>query len=306
MSPVIRLGDPEDRPPEAPPAKPRERLRRDRVTVGGIETRAAWSRGEGIPTVLLHGWLDNCDTWLEVLTRLADEGRPAIAYDLPGFGVAPPLDSEGDVLEQLVDFTARAVLRAAERAESPVLVAGNSLGGWTALRAAERDELPIAGVIAIGPAGIRMAPAFFTIDRIPAVSQIISLPAPVPEGAIRSLSGMLYRQLAFGNGGGVEQAVVDRFTRFLIDRSVIRTRLDYAKRLRSSLAEPFDPARIRAPVTVLWGERDRLCLPAGATELQEMLPHARIEMIPDCGHTPQIECPERVVAAIAELAGEPG
>jgi pimeloyl-ACP methyl ester carboxylesterase len=28
-------------------------------------------------------------------------------------------------------------------------------------------------------------------------------------------------------------------------------------------------------------------------------------MIEGCGHTPQIECPDRVAAAIAELAGEP-
>jgi pimeloyl-ACP methyl ester carboxylesterase len=304
MSPVIRLGDPEERPPDAGPAEPRKRLRHDRVTVGGIPTRAVWSRGEGVPTVLLHGWLDNCDTWLEVLGLLAAEERPAIAYDLPGFGVAPPLDPDGDVLDQLVDFAARAVLRAAERAEAPVVVAGNSLGGWTALRLAEREELPIAGVVPIGPAGIRMAPAFFTIDRIPAVSQIIGLPAPVPEGVIRTIAGTLYRQLAFGDPGSVEQRVVDGFTRFTTDRGVVRTRLDYAKRLRPSLGDPFDAEQITAPVTVLWGERDRLCMPAGASELQEMLPHARIEMIPDCGHTPQIECPERVAAAIAELAGE--
>jgi pimeloyl-ACP methyl ester carboxylesterase len=302
MSPVIRLGDPEERPPDEPPAEPRERLRHDRVTIGGIPTRAVWSRGEGIPTVLLHGWLDNCDTWQEVLGLLADERRPAIAYDLPGFGVAPPLDPQGEVLDQLVDFAGRAVIRAAERAEAPVIVAGNSLGGWVALRLAEREELPIAGVIPIGPAGIRMAPAFFTIDRVPAVSAVIGLPGPVPEGLVRSLAGVLYRQLAFGDGD-VEPAVVDRFTRFTTDRGVIRTRLDYAKRLKPSLDAPFDPERIRAPVTALWGDRDRLCMPAGAAELQQMLPHARIEMIPGCGHTPQIECPERVVAAIAELAG---
>jgi pimeloyl-ACP methyl ester carboxylesterase len=302
MSPVIRLGEPEDPRAEPSASARRNRMGHGRVTVGGIPTRAIWSHGEGIPAVLLHGWLDNCDTWLEVLGLLADRERPAIAYDLPGFGVAPPLDEDGEVLDQLVDFAARAVLRAAERAEAPVVVAGNSLGGWTALRLAEREELPVAGVVAIGPAGIRMAPAFFTLDRIPAVSQIIGFPAPVPEGVIRSVAGRLYRQLAFGNPGSIEQAVVDRFTRFTVDRRVIRTRLDYAKRLRPALAEPFDATRITAPVTVLWGDRDRLCMPDGAEELRRMLPHARIEMIRDCGHTPQIECPERVAEAIAAIA----
>src|SRR5919106_1740598 len=143
MSPAIRLGDRDGPRREAEPAEPINRLRRRRVTVGGIETRAIWSHGEGTPAVLLHGWMDNADTWLEVLDLLAERRLAAIAYDQPGFGVAPPLDG-GSVLDQLVDFAGRAVLRAAERAGKPVVVAGNSLGGWTALRLAQHSELPIA------------------------------------------------------------------------------------------------------------------------------------------------------------------
>ena len=302
MSPAIRLGDREGPRREAEPAAPINRLRRKRVTVGGIETRATWSQGDGIPAVLLHGWMDNSDTWLEVLDLLAARGRAAIAYDQPGFGVAPPLDPEQPVLDQLVDFAGRAVLHAAERSGGPVLIAGNSLGGWTALRAAQHDDLPIAGVLVLGPAGIRMAPLFFSVDRIPAVARIIGLPAPVPESVVRSVAGRLYRNLAFGDPAAIDRAIVDRFTRFTADRPVIRERIDYAKRLRSELDDPFDPDRIGAPVLALWGDRDRLCPPAGADELADLLPDARIELIPDCGHCPQIECPDVVADAIESLA----
>lgn len=272
------------------------------MTVGGIPTRAVSANGDGIPTVLLHGWLDNADTWFEVLRGLGELDRPAIAYDLPGFGVAPALRS-GSILDQLVEFTAAAVRDAAERSGREVVVAGNSLGGWVALRAAEREELPIAGVVPVGPAGIRMAPLFFTLDRVPAVSRVVWLPTPVPPALMRSIAGRLYRSLAFAEPAAVERAVVDRFTRFTVDRTLIRNRLDYAKRLRPELARPFDPARIKAPVTVLWGERDRLCIPDGAAKLAAALPHARIEMLPGCGHTPQVEAPDRVIQAIVELAG---
>jgi pimeloyl-ACP methyl ester carboxylesterase len=302
MSPAIRLGDPDERRTETRPAEPINRLGRGRVTVGGIETRATWANGKGVPTVLLHGWMDNADTWLEVLDLLAARALPAIAYDQPGFGVAPPLDG-GSVLDQLVDFAARAVLHAAEQSGGPVIVAGNSLGGWTALRVAQHDDLPIAGVVAMAPAGIRMAPLFFTMDGIPAVSRLISLPAPVPEGVVRSVAGGLYRRLAFGDPASIDQSIIDRFTRFTVDRAVIRTRLDYAKRVRGDLADPFDPERIRAPVTVLWGDRDRLCIPDGADDIQALLPHARVELLEGIGHTPQIECPEVVADAIEALAG---
>jgi pimeloyl-ACP methyl ester carboxylesterase len=300
MTPAIRLGGEQLAIDGAPP-EAAARLRRGPLELGGISTRMLSTGGHGRPVLLLHGWLDNAETWLDVLGRLGAAGRPAVAYDQPGFGTAPPL-REGSVIDQLADFAALAVERLAGDAGEDVVVAGNSLGGWVALRLAERERLPLAGIVAIAPAGIRMAPLFFTADRIPAASRILTLPAPVPPAAVRSVVGRLYRTLGFGDPAGVDQAVIDRFTRFNADRPVVRERLDYAKRLRSELTHPFDPERIEVPVTVLWGDRDRLCMPAGAAELGERLPHARIEMLPRIGHTPQVEAPERVVAAIEELA----
>jgi len=299
--PAIRLGG-DEQPWEERERGATARLRSRRVEVGGIETRAISTRGEGRPVVLLHGWLDNADTWLAVLDRLAVENRPAIAYDLPGFGTAPPLES-GPVLDQLADFTATAVESAAEASGREVVVAGNSLGGWVALRLAAQRDLPLAGIVPIGPAGVRMAPAFFTLDRIPAVSRIIGMPAPVPPSVVRSVAGRLYRSLAFADPAAVDQAVVDRFTRFHVDRPLISERLEYAKRLRSDLADPFDGAAIEVPVNVIWGELDRLCPIAGADELAEAVPHAQIVVLPGVGHTPQVESPEVVVGAIAELCG---
>ena len=236
-----------------------------------------------------------------MLDELAGRRSPAIAYDQPGFGVAPPLDRDGDVLDQLADFAEDAVRAAAARSRRKVVVCGNSLGGWVALRLAERRDLPLAGLVPSGPAGIRMAPLFFTADRIPAVAQIISVPAPVPETMVRSIAGRLYRSLAFGDPATMEQAVIDRFTRFTTDRAVIRERLTYAKRIRKDLKVPFDPELIEVPVTAFWGERDRLCPAAGADDFAIVLPHAKVEILPDVGHTPQIECPEVVADAIAEL-----
>jgi hypothetical protein len=35
--------------------------------------------GRGLPAILLHGRRDNAETWLDVLGRLAEAERPAIA-----------------------------------------------------------------------------------------------------------------------------------------------------------------------------------------------------------------------------------
>lgn len=299
MSPAIRLGDRGERRP-ATRAERAPRIYSERISVNGIDTRMNRTRGEGPPVLLLHGWMDNADTWLEVLDRFARAGRTAIAYDQPGFGTAPPL-GPGSVLDQLTDFAEDAVLKAAEETGHDVAVAGNSLGGWVALRLAERSGLPLAGVVPIAPAGISMAPLFFTVDRLPAVARIIGLPSPVSPQVTRAVVGRLYRSLAFGDPAAVDPAVISRFTRFNVDRTKIRDRIEYAKRLRDELSHPFDAERIKVPVTVLWGTRDRLCVPAGSNELAELLPHADIRMLRGVGHTPQVEAPDEVMRALEEL-----
>ena len=205
--PTIRLGGEAQPFPgdgrarhDRPPAQPRGRGRRGRRP--GRSRLAARAR----PAVLLHGWLDNADTWLAVLDRLAVAGRPAIAYDLPGFGTAPPLEHglgarpAGRLRRRR--GRAEAAERVGERGRRRRQLA-RRLG-----RAAPRrgpGDLPLAGIVPIGPAGIRMAPAFFTLDRMPAVSRIIGMPAPVPPAVVRSVAGSLYRQLAFADPGGRRQ-----------------------------------------------------------------------------------------------------
>ena len=298
MSPAIRLGGETTPWRSRRTSEPRRgRLGRKRVAIGGIPTRAVWSHGRGAPALLLHGWMDNADTWLPVLERMATERRSAIAYDLPGFGVAPPL-GPGGILDQLTDFAATAVERVAEASGARVTVAGNSLGGWIALRLAARGELPIERVVPVGPAGVRMASLFFTIDRLPGVAQVIGMRAPVPAGVLRSIVGGLYRTLAYADAAVVDPVAVERFVRFNLDRPVLRRRIEYAKRMRVDLADPFDPEAITAPVHAIWGELDRLCPVEGADLLREMLPSARIDVLPGVGHTPQIEATDKVVAAI--------
>lgn len=302
MTPAIRLGGEQPGSDGARPRAAVARVRRGSLELNSVSTRMLSTTGRGRPAILLHGWMDNAETWLDVLGRLAEAERPSIAYDQPGFGAAPRL-SAGNVLDQLVEFAAAAVEWVAAEAGEKVVVAGNSLGGWVALRLAARPDLPLAGVVPISPAGLRMAPLFFTMDRIPAVRRIIGLPAPVPPGAIRSVVGRIYRNVAFGDPAAAPPTAVERFVRGVgIDRPLIAERLEYAKRLRDDLADPFDGARIDVPVHVIWGDRDRLTLPAGAADLAELVPSARIEMLAGVGHTPQVEAPDAVVAAIEGLA----
>lgn len=48
-------------------------------------------------------------------------------------------------------------------------------------------------------------------------------------------------------------------------------------------------ARIKAETLVLWGAQDALVPPVYAAEFAALIPHARVQMIENAGHVPQIE-----------------
>jgi pimeloyl-ACP methyl ester carboxylesterase len=50
---------------------------------------------------------------------------------------------------------------------------------------------------------------------------------------------------------------------------------------------------IRQPVTMLWGDRDRSHRRTRAESLLDLVPQARIEHFPACGHFPDLEQPQR-------------
>ena len=52
------------------------------------------------------------------------------------------------------------------------------------------------------------------------------------------------------------------------------------------------------PITIAWGEKDRLLLPYQAGRARRELPLARHRWLPDCGHVPMPDDPELIVDVI--------
>jgi pimeloyl-ACP methyl ester carboxylesterase len=271
---------------------------------GAFETRVLELEGDGPPIVFLHGYADSADTWRLVLSQLARQGRRAMAVDLPGFATAGRLRS-GGVLPQLDRFTAALVREAAGdwRAEG-VVVAGNSLGGCLALRAAQNAELPLAGIVPIAPAGLDMSRWLMIVERQPILRTLLELPAPLPERMVREAVGQAYRVLAFAHPARVASEVVDAFTSHHRRRATVARYLRTARRLVPELAEPYELERITCPVLVVWGEKDRMVSASGARRITAALPRTRVELIRDCGHCPQIEAVDRVVDLLLQFPAE--
>lgn len=261
-----------------------------RLTLAGYETRALELEGQGPPLVLLHGWADSADTWRLVLDRLARAGRRALALDLPGFGEASPLRN-GAVLPQLDSFLEAALEVAAPKGGA--IVAGNSLGGSSALRAAERPELGIAGVVPVAPAGLDMARWFVLVERDPVVRAVLASPLPLPGFVMRRAVGEVYRRLVFRRPGKIDPAVLSTFSSHLDGKEAAGRALATGRRLLPELRDPFELDRIACPVLLVWGRQDLMVFQTGAERVLAAAPEARLEVIDDCGHCPQLEAPER-------------
>lgn len=289
-----------------------EPLFEHRMEFAGFETRVLELEGRGDPLVLFHGWSDSADTWRCVLARLGREGRRAIAVDLPGFGIADPL-AEGPMLPQLDAFGAAALAyagagarRNGRRRAARAVAVGNSLGGCLALRLAERVPERVERVVALAPAGLDMARWLTLIEHDQVLRALVAVPVPLPSRVVQSAVARVYRSIAFADPDAIEPGIARTFASHHPDRAALARMLASGRRLLPELHKPFDFGAIRCKVVLVWGDCDRLVFHRGARRLLAEVPGSRLELIERCGHSPQIEHPERVVKLLLEASDDDG
>ncbi|MGH7751645.1 MAG: alpha/beta fold hydrolase, partial [Gemmatimonadales bacterium] len=113
---------------------------------------AVWEAGTGPTVVLVHGAGDYAGAWALVAPQLARRYRVLIP-DLPGHGESEPASGPlklGQVLNGL-----EALLEQRGGTE-PVILVGNSLGGWVALLYAQRHPDRVNRVVSVCGGGPRL------------------------------------------------------------------------------------------------------------------------------------------------------
>jgi pimeloyl-ACP methyl ester carboxylesterase len=273
------------------------------VRLGGVDTRRLQIEGTGTPYLLLHGFADSADTWRPLLRELARAGRGAAAIDLAGFGAAGGLAQGSPMLGQWDRMVNQAVRELSEASDgAPVFIAGNSLGGSLAIRAAGRAELPVAGIVPIAPAGLEMARWFSVIEGERLIRLLRLSPVPIPEVAVREVVGRVYANLVFSSPGKADPEAIASFTRHIPSVARGSEILDIGRRLLPELENaPFRLEQIVCPLLLVWGERDRMVFTGGAERVLRTVPYSDIEVIPDCGHCPQLELPARLAQILLDF-----
>jgi pimeloyl-ACP methyl ester carboxylesterase len=228
-----------------------------------------------------------------VLEPLA-EHFDVIAVDLPGFGASPPL-AGAPTMRALADACAAHM---AALGHARFHVAGNSLGGGIALHLAlDGRALSACGLSPVGFVEdwerlylqVSLANARALAPVAPALLRTVGRAGPVRRALVRQYAehgerlGVPFLAASFGDVAGATAFAA-------CQRNALNWRCPSATSLP-------------CPVTIAWGEHDRLLLSAPqAARACERLPAARHVSLPDCGHLPTWDDPELVAWVVHEAA----
>ncbi|MCX4247021.1 alpha/beta fold hydrolase [Paraliomyxa miuraensis] len=269
-------------------------LRLVRLRAGRFEIPAlVGGPDRGVPLVMLHGFSDTKDSFVDVARSLT-RTRRVILPDLPGFSEASqPIDHH-----YTVPSMGASLLEALrELAPCGAHLVGNSLGGAIAAWATLEHPEWVRSLTLIGAAGVPMPvpsamqrhieaghnpfvvrgeeefPAFlrFVLERMPL------MPGPVMQAMARDF-------------------VVRRPMNEKILDELVADGLDLSERL----------SEIAVPTLLLWGDRDRLIDLSAGRVYHRLIPRARLVVMHGIGHCPQVEAPRATARRIVETmaAGE--
>jgi pimeloyl-ACP methyl ester carboxylesterase len=245
--------------------------------------------GEGPVVLLLHGTSSSRRIWDPLREQLAPEAR-TIALDLPGHGESPNSSLTPP------EWAAEVAAWLREHGHGQVLVIGHSSGGWTAL---ELAKLGCArGVLALAPAGL-------WLKRSPRVTNVLlaanwglgRLTGPLAPVLLRSRR---VRALSLGaisgRPGEVSAELAMQSARVASANTSFPRHFSETRRLRFLGGREID-----VPITVIWGERDRIALASRSRHLDELPPHTAVETWAGCGHMLTWDAPDEVLTAARAL-----
>jgi 4,5:9,10-diseco-3-hydroxy-5,9,17-trioxoandrosta-1(10),2-diene-4-oate hydrolase len=270
-----------------------------RIEVEGVPTRYLRAGTTGPTLVLLHGVGDNAFDWSWVMPALGRDHR-VYAPDLPGSGGSDnPLD---DYSPAFFTRFVGAFLDALEVDRTAVV--GSSLGGLVGLRLAlaEPERVTALGLISSAGLGREVTYALRSLT-LPGYGKLsVAWGKRRPGAAQRALGRAA---LVFARPRGVprewikEQYRLARLPGFLeAQLATVRAQVGL-KGQREVLVDRL--VQLERPTLVVWGTRDRVIPYSHAKEAALRLQDGYLELIPECGHLPAVEQPERFATVLGRF-----
>ncbi|MGE0736410.1 MAG: alpha/beta fold hydrolase [Alphaproteobacteria bacterium] len=234
-------------------------------TIAGCKVRVQRA-GRGAPLLFLHG-ARGAEQWAPFMDALARD-FDVIVPEHPGFGFSDMpdwLDNMSDLAFYYLDFLQSLKL-------DGVHVVGTSLGGWLACEIATRSTQRIKTIQLVAPAGIHVK--------------------GLAKGDIFLWSPQETARNLFFDQSMADKLLAVQLPEDALDRQMknrlTMARLSWQPRLYNPDLHKW-LHRIDRPVQIVWGDSDKVIPPDYGPAFQKLIPGSRLEIIPHCGHLPQIE-----------------
>jgi pimeloyl-ACP methyl ester carboxylesterase len=257
--------------------------------------------------VFLHGTGNPAGFLLPLLDNL--HGVRAIAPDLPGVGLSDPIDLPWDRYRERAVAWLDRLLDTLELDAAALF--GHSGGGvwalWYALAHPDRvNRLVLLGVPTlpktrcplpirlVGTPGLgqllpRLAP--------PSPTSVLRLASAVGEkGTLASYPDLVDLLVAAGRDPVTDHAAMAEF-RALISPFALLSPSGFRRRSR---VRPDELRQLAMPTLVIWGERDPVGSIPVARAVTELIPDARLEVLPT-GHGPWLGQPLRTATKVTDF-----
>jgi pimeloyl-ACP methyl ester carboxylesterase len=281
---------------------------RSRHVAGGAGGRVhLLEKGAGPPVVLLHGTGNSAGFLMPLLSEL--HGVHALAPDLPGVGLSDPIDLPADRYRATAVAWLGRLLDTLEL-DATTLV-GHSGGGVWALWYALAHPDRVRRLVLIGPPAFpkTRCPLPMRLIATPGVGALLPrLAPPSPRSVLRLASVMGEQATLAGHPDLIDllvalgrDPVTDRAAkteiRVLVSPFALLSRSGFRGRSR---VRPGALRQVAMPTLMVWGERDPLGGRSVAQAITDLIPHARLEVLPP-GHGPWLGQPVQTAATIVDF-----
>ncbi len=250
--------------------------------------------------VLLHGFPEFWFSWRHQIPALAGAGFRVVALDMRGYNLSDkPKGVDAYRMSRLCgDVAALIAALGAQRAS----VVGHDWGGgvaWSFAMAypAKLDRL----VIVNAPHPRAFLSAIRTVKQLRRSWYMFFFQVPwLPEAVMRAdgyrTMRRIYRTMT------ADESEVDRYIEATARPGALTAGVNYYRAVfRGMRSGARSVARVDAPTLVIWGERDPFLGSELAAPDRDLVPHMRVERLPDASHWVQLERPDRVNALLVEF-----
>ncbi|EMA6343442.1 alpha/beta hydrolase [Bacillus cytotoxicus] len=254
--------------------------------------------------VLIHGNMTSSQHWDLVIEQLQNQYH-IYAIDLRGFGQSTyhrPIDS-------LRDFADDVKLWIDELQLKEFSLMGWSMGGGVAMEFAASYKELVKKLILVESVGMKGYPIFKKdVNGQPIVSTLLKTKEEIAQDpvqivpvleAIKKMNKLYYRTLWNMLIYTHNQPDPERYDKYLDDMLTQRNFVDVNYALITfNISDEHNGVvpgnghihHVQVPTLVLQGDRDYVVPQVVGEELAKHLPHAKLTILKDCGHSPFIDC----------------